>query len=45
MSEPYTIGTLLLDRLYKLGLHHIFGIPGDYVLTLYKLYVLRLSTF
>ena len=37
MSESYTIGTLLLDRLYKLGLHHIFGIPGDYVLTLYKL--------
>ena len=37
MSEPYTIGTLLLDRLYKLGLQHIFGIPGDYVLTLYKL--------
>jgi indolepyruvate decarboxylase len=37
MIESYTIGTLLLDRLYKLGLHHIFGIPGDYVLTLYKL--------
>lgn len=37
MSESYTIGTLLLDRLYKLGLGHIFGIPGDYVLTLYKL--------
>ena len=37
MRESYTIGTLLLDRLYKLGLHHIFGIPGDYVLTLYKL--------
>ncbi len=37
MNDSYTIGTLLLDRLYKLGLHHIFGIPGDYVLTLYKL--------
>ncbi|WNM56450.1 alpha-keto acid decarboxylase family protein [Candidatus Nitrospira allomarina] len=37
MSDSYTIGTLLLDRLYKLGLHHIFGIPGDYVLTLFKL--------
>jgi indolepyruvate decarboxylase len=37
MSESYTIGTLLLDRLYKLGLGHIFGIPGDYVLTLFKL--------
>ena len=37
MSEFFTIGSLLLDRLYKLGLHHIFGIPGDYVLTLFKL--------
>jgi TPP-dependent 2-oxoacid decarboxylase len=37
MNDSHTIGTLLLDRLYKLGLHHIFGIPGDYVLTLYKL--------
>ncbi|HZS11865.1 MAG TPA: thiamine pyrophosphate-binding protein [Nitrospirales bacterium] len=36
MSEP-TIGSLLLDRLYKLGVKHIFGIPGDYVLSLYKL--------
>ena len=34
MKNSYTIGTLLLDRLYKLGLNHIFGIPGDYVLTL-----------
>ena len=37
MNESHTIGTLLLDRLYKLGLNHIFGIPGDYVLTFYKL--------
>ena len=37
MSESFTIGLLLLDRLHKLGLHHIFGIPGDYVLTLFKL--------
>lgn len=37
MTDSYTIGTLLLDRLHKLGLNHIFGIPGDYVLTLYKL--------
>ena len=32
-----TIGSTLLERLYKLGLRHIFGIPGDYVLSLYKL--------
>ncbi|MCB9709554.1 MAG: thiamine pyrophosphate-binding protein [Nitrospirales bacterium] len=37
MNASFTIGSLLLDRLYKLGLHHIFGIPGDYVLTLFKL--------
>jgi TPP-dependent 2-oxoacid decarboxylase len=32
-----TIGSTLLERLYKLGMRHIFGIPGDYVLSLYKL--------
>lgn len=32
-----TIGSLLLDRLYHLGLNHIFGVPGDYVLPLFKL--------
>jgi len=37
MAETQTIGSMLLDRLYGLGLRHIFGIPGDYVLTLYKL--------
>ena len=37
MGEARTIGSVLLDRLYQLGLRHIFGIPGDYVLTLYKL--------
>lgn len=32
-----TIGSLLLKRLHHLGLDHIFGIPGDYILTLYQL--------
>lgn len=32
-----TIGSVLLARLYEHGLRHIFGIPGDYVLSLYKL--------
>lgn len=32
-----TLGKLLLDRLYELGVHHIFGVPGDYVLRLDKL--------
>ena len=31
-----TIGSLLLDRLHHLGLNHIFGISGDYILTLYQ---------
>ena len=31
------IGSVLLERLYGLGLRHIFGIPGDYVLSLYQL--------
>src|SRR5574341_1019097 len=37
MTVKRTIGSTLLERLYGLGLHHIFGVPGDYVLTLYKL--------
>src|SRR3954470_23112341 len=32
-----TIGQYLIDRLYALGVRHVFGIPGDYVLTLYKM--------
>lgn len=37
MTGKKTIGSTLLDRLHALGLRHIFGIPGDYVLGLYKL--------
>jgi TPP-dependent 2-oxoacid decarboxylase len=38
-SEPgeTTIGQYLIDRLYALGVRHIFGVPGDYVLGLYKM--------
>ncbi len=32
-----TIGQYLIERLGALGLGHVFGIPGDYVLTLYKM--------
>src|SRR3954469_7817886 len=32
-----TVGQYLIDRLHALGVEHIFGIPGDYVLTLYKM--------
>ncbi len=37
MSTSHTIGSLVLDRLHRLGLKHIFGIPGDYVLSLFQL--------
>ena len=37
MNRPSTIGSTVLDRLHQLGVRHIFGIPGDYVLSLYQL--------
>ncbi|CAN5735095.1 thiamine pyrophosphate-binding protein [soil metagenome] len=35
--EPTTIGQYLVDRLQALGVEHLFGIPGDYILGLYKI--------
>jgi len=32
-----SIGQYLIDRLRAHGVEHVFGIPGDYVLTLYKM--------
>jgi indolepyruvate decarboxylase len=32
-----TIGQYLIERLHALGVDHIFGVPGDYVLGLYKM--------
>jgi indolepyruvate decarboxylase len=32
-----TIGAYLIARLQELGVAHVFGIPGDYILTLYKM--------
>jgi TPP-dependent 2-oxoacid decarboxylase len=34
-AEQSTIGQYLLKRLYEAGAHHIFGVPGDYVLKFY----------
>ena len=31
------VGQYLIDRLQAQGVGHVFGIPGDYVLTLYKM--------
>src|SRR5882757_8663381 len=38
-AEPagVTIGQYLIDRLQAHGLGHVFGIPGDYILSLYKM--------
>lgn len=33
---PPSIGKYLLDSLYKKGVEHIFGVPGDYVLNMDK---------
>lgn len=30
-----TIGNYLLKRLYEAGVNHIFGVPGDYILSFY----------
>jgi indolepyruvate decarboxylase len=32
-----TIGQYLIDRLHTLGVEHVFGVPGDYILGLYNL--------
>ena len=36
-AESRTIGQYLIDRLQDLGLKHVFGIPGDYVLSFYSM--------
>lgn len=30
MSDPYTVGQYLVDRLHQVGLGHLFSIAGDY---------------
>jgi TPP-dependent 2-oxoacid decarboxylase len=37
MIRIATIGSMVLERLHRLGVRHIFGIPGDYVLSLFQL--------
>lgn len=34
-----TIGQYLLNRLHTAGIHHVFGVPGDYILGFYDLMV------
>jgi indolepyruvate decarboxylase len=37
VSLDHNIGSYLIERLQALGVEHIFGIPGDYILGLYKM--------
>ncbi len=37
MIKKLSIGKYLLDQLYRHGVKHIFGVPGDYILGLYSL--------
>jgi len=37
MPKSATIGSYLVQRLEEAGLKHVFGIPGDYVLSFYDL--------
>lgn len=39
MRDEMTVGEYIVHRLEEMGLKHIFGIPGDYVLGLYDLLV------
>jgi len=32
MRTSHTVSSYLIDKLYSLGVRHIFGVPGDYVL-------------
>ncbi|BAY21524.1 pyruvate/indolepyruvate decarboxylase [Calothrix sp. NIES-2100] len=37
MEIANSIGTYLIQRLYEHGVHHVFGVPGDFVLGFNKL--------
>lgn len=39
MSEEYTVGQYLVDRLHQLGLEHLFSIAGDYTIDWVNNYV------
>lgn len=39
MGEKYTVGQYLVDRLYELGLRHLFSIAGDYSIEWVNSYV------
>ncbi|MGZ4929037.1 MAG: thiamine pyrophosphate-binding protein, partial [Halobacteriota archaeon] len=34
--NPHNIGAYIIERLQSLGVSHVFGVPGDYVLGFFK---------
>jgi indolepyruvate decarboxylase len=32
MQETFTVSKYLIHRLHEIGVHHLFGVPGDYTL-------------
>lgn len=36
MTDTYTVSDYLLDRLQSLGVDHLFGIPGDFILPFFQ---------
>jgi indolepyruvate decarboxylase len=36
MTAKYSVSDYLIERIYEKGVRHIFGIPGDYVLSFYS---------
>ena len=38
LESPYTgtIGGYLIERLQSLGVDHVFGVPGDYIIAFFK---------
>ena len=36
MAKQPTVGSYLVQRLAEAGVGHVFGVPGDYVLSLYE---------
>ena len=35
-SNPHNVGAYIIERLQSLGVSHVFGVPGDYVLGFFK---------
>ena len=36
LGQQNTVSSFLVQQLYDLGVRHVFGVPGDYVLGFYQ---------